>query len=129
MHKLVVRPLKEHLYRLFVDEYTRNGAIEQLADNIQYARTKTLAELGIQEKIVLPTGGALEHICDYLTSLQAVDSPLAKLENLLACTANIYHSVSNAILSAIVTLETIHPTSICSIQLRFKLHIHSFFLI
>lgn len=48
MHKLVVRPLKEHLYKLFVEEYTRSGAIQLLAENIQYARTKPLHELGIR---------------------------------------------------------------------------------
>lgn len=48
MHRLVVRPLKEHLYYLFVNEYSDNGAIQLLADNIQYARTKSLSDLGIR---------------------------------------------------------------------------------
>lgn len=48
MHKLVVRPLKEHLYKLFVDEYTRSGAIQLLHENINYARTKPLYDLGIK---------------------------------------------------------------------------------
>lgn len=48
MHKLVVRPLREHLYRLFVDEYSDNGAIQLLAENIKYARTKTPKDIGIR---------------------------------------------------------------------------------
>lgn len=48
MHKLVVRPLREHLYRLFVSEYSRTGAIQLLASNIQYARTKPPHDLGIR---------------------------------------------------------------------------------
>lgn len=48
MHKLVVRPLREHLYRLFVEEYTESGAIQLLAENIKYARTKTPKDIGIR---------------------------------------------------------------------------------
>lgn len=48
MHKLVVRPLREHLYKLFVDEYVRNGAIQLLYENLNYARTKSLRELGLK---------------------------------------------------------------------------------
>lgn len=94
MHKLVVRPLKEHLYKLFVDEFTDNGAIQLLADNIQYARTKPLHELGIRPKIVPPSEQDLAMICHYLQRLQEVDSPLEKLEHLLAAISAIFNSVS-----------------------------------
>lgn len=94
MHKLVVRPLKEHLYRLFVDEYTRSGAIQLLADNIRYARTKHLSELGVRAKILPPDDHQLKSICHYLKQLQEVDSPLEKLENLLTCISHIFNSVN-----------------------------------
>jgi hypothetical protein len=93
MHKLVVRPLKEHLYQLFVEEYTRTGAIQLLADNIQYARTKPMHELGVRARIAPPSEEALETICRLLTALQEVDSPLDKLESLLACIGTIFNSV------------------------------------
>nr|CAD7410653.1 unnamed protein product [Timema poppensis] len=95
MHKLVVRPLREHLYQLFVDEYTRSGAIQLLADNMRYARTKPAHELGIRPEILAPSGAALETICYYLTRLQEVDSPLEKLENLLTCISAIFNSVKS----------------------------------
>lgn len=53
MHKLVVRPLKAHLYKLFVDEYTKSGAIQVLHENILYARTKPLTDLGIRVSILI----------------------------------------------------------------------------
>ncbi|XP_073980970.1 src homology 2 domain-containing protein sprint isoform X4 [Rhodnius prolixus] len=93
MHKLVVRPLREHLYRLFVDEYSDNGAIQLLAENIKYARTKTPKDIGIRPNVVLPSDEALEEICSYLQKLQEVDSPLEKLENLLTSIASIFNSV------------------------------------
>lgn len=93
MHKLVVRPLKEHLYQLFVEEYTRTGAIQLLADNIRYARTKPMHELGVRARIAPPSEEALETICQLLTKLQEVDSPLDKLESLLACIGTIFNSV------------------------------------
>ncbi|XP_018896161.2 protein sprint [Bemisia tabaci] len=93
MHRLVVRPLKEHLYYLFVNEYSDNGAIQLLADNIQYARTKSLSDLGIRAKIIPPSDADLETIFQYLKRLQVVDSPLEKLENLLSCISAIFNSV------------------------------------
>ncbi|XP_075233749.1 protein sprint-like isoform X3 [Lycorma delicatula] len=104
MHKLVVRPLKEHLYKLFVDEFTDNGAIQLLADNIQYARTKPLHELGIRPKIVPPSEQDLATICHYLQRLQEVDSPLEKLEHLLAAISAIFNSVKSSNAGRGVTL-------------------------
>lgn len=48
MHKLVVKPLKGHLQKLFLDHYTKTGAIRLLADNIQFAATRPIAELAIK---------------------------------------------------------------------------------
>ncbi|XP_065347669.1 protein sprint isoform X3 [Cloeon dipterum] len=96
MHKLVVRPLREHLYRLFVAEYSRTGAIQLLASNIQYARTKPPHDLGIRAKISPPSEESMHTICHYLTRLQQVDSPLEKLENLLACISTIFNSVKSS---------------------------------
>ncbi|KAK7790528.1 hypothetical protein R5R35_001925 [Gryllus longicercus] len=96
MHKLVVRPLKEHLYRLFVEEYSRSGAIQLLADNISYARTRQPHELGLRARLALPPPAALAAVCAPLRRLQEVDSPLEKLECLLACIAAIFSAVKQA---------------------------------
>ncbi|GLH14936.1 Protein sprint [Gryllus bimaculatus] len=96
MHKLVVRPLKEHLYRLFVEEYSRSGAIQLLADNISYARTRAPHELGLRARLALPAPAALAAVCAPLRRLQEVDSPLEKLECLLACIAAIFSAVKQA---------------------------------
>lgn len=48
LHKLVVRPLRNHLQNLFVEHYTRTGAIRLLAENIQYASTRPISELAIK---------------------------------------------------------------------------------
>lgn len=52
MHKLVVKPLKSHLQKLFVDHYTKTGAIRLLADNIQYASTRPISELAIKVSFI-----------------------------------------------------------------------------
>uniref|UniRef100_A0A0K8SRC7 Protein sprint n=3 Tax=Lygus hesperus TaxID=30085 RepID=A0A0K8SRC7_LYGHE len=93
MHKLVVRPLKEHLYKLFVDEYSDTGAIQLLAENIKYARTKHPKDIGIRPNIILPSEEAMDEICSYLQLLQDVDSPLEKLESLLKSIASIFKTV------------------------------------
>ncbi|XP_031341576.1 protein sprint isoform X3 [Photinus pyralis] len=96
LHRLVVRPLKCHLQKLFLDHYTKTGAIRLLADNIQYASTRPISELAIKPKIMLPSESALQTISHYLIRLQAADSPLEKLEYLLAAIATIFNSVKTS---------------------------------
>ncbi|XP_063927550.1 protein sprint isoform X4 [Zophobas morio] len=93
MHKLVVKPLKGHLQKLFLDHYTKTGAIRLLADNIQFAATRPISELAIKPKITLPSDSSLNTISQYLQRLQTADSPLEKLEYLLAAIATIFNSV------------------------------------
>ncbi|KAF2902400.1 hypothetical protein ILUMI_03797, partial [Ignelater luminosus] len=50
-------------------------------------------------KIMLPSESALQTISHYLTRLQAADSPLEKLEYLLAAIATIFNSVKTSQLS------------------------------
>lgn len=54
MHKLVVKPLKNYLHKLFVDHYQKTGAIQLLADNIQYASTRPTSELAIKVVFIIP---------------------------------------------------------------------------
>ncbi|KAI4463063.1 rab gdp/gtp exchange factor [Holotrichia oblita] len=93
LHCLVVTPLKSHLHKLFINKYTKTGAIRLLADNIQYASTRPISELAIKPKITLPSEAALQTIQQYLNRLQAADSPLEKLEYLFAAIATIFNSV------------------------------------
>lgn len=52
MHRLVVLPLREHLYSLFVDYYTKSGDIQLLVDNVKFAATKNPADFGIRVSII-----------------------------------------------------------------------------
>lgn len=48
MHKLVVLPLREHLYGLFVDYYTGTGDLQLLVENVRYASGSTSVEFGLR---------------------------------------------------------------------------------
>ncbi|XP_046487963.1 protein sprint isoform X2 [Neodiprion pinetum] len=96
MMGLVVRPLKEHVYRLFVDHYTATGSLRTLADSIQYAYGKHIQELGVRPKLFPPSEANLEIILKYIDRLQKADSPLDKLENLLAAISAIFNSVKQS---------------------------------
>ncbi|KAG8198131.1 hypothetical protein JTE90_006884 [Oedothorax gibbosus] len=93
LHKLVIKPLKAYIYQLFVNEYTRNGSLKLLSDNIKFARTKSPEELGVRPEFKLPEGTSLEVVNHFLNRLQQAYSPLKKLENLLAAISTIYNSV------------------------------------
>lgn len=48
MMGLVVRPLREHVCRLFIDYYFATGVLQTLAENIQHAQGKTIHDLGVR---------------------------------------------------------------------------------
>nr|XP_050859391.1 protein sprint-like isoform X3 [Vespula vulgaris] len=104
MMGLVVRPLREHVYRLFVDHYASNGSLQTLAESIQHAQGKHVQDLGVRPKIIPPSESSLERILKYLERLQKADSPLDKLENLLAAISAIFNSVKHANSGRHVTL-------------------------
>ncbi|KAK3595982.1 hypothetical protein CHS0354_032496 [Potamilus streckersoni] len=93
LHVCVIKPLKQHIYQLFVKEYSRNGSITLLSKNIKYARTKTAEEIGIRRGLSPPDGSTMEVIKHYLVNMQKAFSPLKKLENLLGATSSIYKCV------------------------------------
>lgn len=48
MMSLVVRPLREHVYQLFVDHYAANESLNTLAESIQFAQGKHIQDLGVR---------------------------------------------------------------------------------
>ncbi|ESO83484.1 hypothetical protein LOTGIDRAFT_236523 [Lottia gigantea] len=90
LHVCVIRPLKHYIYKLFVQQYNRNGNLELMSSNIKYARNKTAEEIGIKPGIKPPEGSDMELIKHYLDKMQKTYSPVKKLENLLAATTTIY---------------------------------------
>ncbi|XP_076282904.1 src homology 2 domain-containing protein sprint isoform X1 [Lasioglossum baleicum] len=104
MMGLVVRPLREHVYRLFVEHYAATGSLQTLAENIQHAQGKHVQDLGVRPKIIAPSDLSLERILKYIDRLQKSDSPLDKLENLLAAISAIFNSVKHANSGRHVTL-------------------------
>ncbi|XP_059162197.1 uncharacterized protein LOC131945184 isoform X2 [Physella acuta] len=93
LHVCVLRPLKYHVYRLFVDKYSKNGALEQLSRNIKYARTKSAQDIGVKPGLKLPQSTDMDVIKHYLDLMQKSYSPLQKLQNLLKATSTIHHCV------------------------------------
>ncbi|XP_012215187.1 protein sprint isoform X3 [Linepithema humile] len=96
MMGLVVRPLREHVCQLFIDHYAATGALQTLAENIQHAQGKTIHELGVRSKIIPPSEESLERILKCIERLQKADSPLEKLEHLLAAISTIFNSVKQS---------------------------------
>ncbi|KAJ8684442.1 hypothetical protein QAD02_020234, partial [Eretmocerus hayati] len=104
MMHLVVRPLREHVYRLFVEHYASNGSLQTLAESMQLAQQKHIQDLGVRPKIIAPTEANLDRILSHIEKLQIADSPLEKLENLLAAISAIVNSVKHANSGRSVTL-------------------------
>ncbi|XP_071078519.1 protein sprint-like isoform X3 [Haliotis cracherodii] len=93
LHVCVLRPVKHHIYKLFVQEHNRSGSLKLMTRNIMYARSKTPEEIGIKACIKPPKPADMELIKHHLDKMQKAYSPLKKLENLLFATSTIYQCV------------------------------------
>ncbi|XP_076306091.1 protein sprint-like isoform X2 [Tachypleus tridentatus] len=93
LHELVIKPLKEYIYQLFKDEYTRDGSLQLLTEGIKYAKTKTPQEIGIRDGLQPPDAAGLDIVKTYFKRMENEHSPLRKLENLLGAMSSICNSV------------------------------------
>nr|CDP98654.1 BMA-TAG-333, isoform f [Brugia malayi] len=85
LHKIVLCPVKPHLYHLMIREYSKNGWLQALSENLTYVRTLSPEQLGfgVRCKFIPPTTQKMETIKICLRKMQHHYSPLKKLENLL----------------------------------------------
>ncbi|XP_017074533.1 protein sprint isoform X3 [Drosophila eugracilis] len=90
MHQLVVLPLREHLYGIFVDHYQRSEDIQLLAQNVRYACEREAADFGIRPTVTPPSQGALRLIANLLCRLQEAELPLDKLELFLCVISTVF---------------------------------------
>jgi hypothetical protein len=88
--KCIVKPLKEHLYRLFEYDYTRNGNLQKLCDGLKLARTMTPPRASRH----LDSHSLSSEVQHFLRSIENTYSPLKKLENLLGAMALISSNVT-----------------------------------
>jgi hypothetical protein len=93
LHKLVIKPLKNFLYQLFINEYNRNGSLKLLSKNIKEAQSKSAEELGVRSELLPLDHKSMVEIQNSLCKLQQSYSPLKKLEYLLTSISTIYNSV------------------------------------
>jgi len=82
MHRLVVLPLKQHLYDLFIDFYTHSGDLKLLIDNIRLACSKDLEDFGGPRSASAPSSTELIQISLLFHRMQDAELPMEKL-NLL----------------------------------------------
>ena len=93
LHRLVIKPLKKFLYQLFIREYTKNGSLKVLSQNIKEAQKKSPQELGVRQELLPIDSKTMSDIQKHLSRLQQSYSPLKKLEHLLSTISTIYNSV------------------------------------
>ncbi|GAB0089723.1 Protein sprint [Sergentomyia squamirostris] len=95
MQRLVVLPLREHLYGLFVEYYTRTKDIQLLVENVRFASGKSAIDMGIRKEVSPPTESSLRYISMILQRLQEAEQPLEKLDYLLAAVSAIFEATGS----------------------------------
>ncbi|XP_011555384.3 protein sprint isoform X3 [Plutella xylostella] len=91
MHRLVVRPLRSRLYTLLASWHASD--VRQLHAAIERAQHATPLQLGVKESTKVPSSAVLAVISKHFLKMQEADSPLDKLENLLAAISVIFNSI------------------------------------
>ncbi|CAD5225293.1 unnamed protein product [Bursaphelenchus okinawaensis] len=83
LHKILLVPIKPHLYHLMCRENIRNGSFETLTANLSKVRTMRPEQLGFPKGTIAPDSKKMEQVRSCLRKMQSHYSPLKKLENLL----------------------------------------------
>ncbi|XP_061376812.1 protein sprint isoform X5 [Danaus plexippus] len=91
MHRLVVRPLRSKLYSLLASWHSAD--VRQLHSAIEKAQHATPLQLGIKESTKVPSTAVLAVISKHFLKMQEADSPLDKLENLLAAISVMFNAI------------------------------------
>ncbi|CAH1792387.1 unnamed protein product [Owenia fusiformis] len=93
LHRCVVKPLKDHIYRLYNSDYNKNGNLSLMSANINFAKSKTAEEIGVKAGLNPPPPSTMDVIKHFFSKMQRAYSPVKKLENLLGATSAIYNNV------------------------------------
>ncbi|XP_058445672.1 protein sprint isoform X1 [Malaya genurostris] len=96
MHRLVILPLREHLYGLFVDYYTQSGDIQLLVEKVKQTSGRGPMVFGIKNTVTPPSASALRQISTLFVRLQEAELPLEKLDLLLTAVSTIFEATNCA---------------------------------
>ncbi|KAJ2951791.1 hypothetical protein O0L34_g13956 [Tuta absoluta] len=91
MHRLVVRPLRSKLYSLLASWHSSD--VRRLHTAIERAQHATPLQLGVKESTKVPSSAVLAVISKHFLKMQEADSPLDKLENLLAAISVMFNAI------------------------------------
>uniref|UniRef100_A0AAG5D5T3 VPS9 domain-containing protein n=1 Tax=Anopheles atroparvus TaxID=41427 RepID=A0AAG5D5T3_ANOAO len=94
MHRLVILPLREHLYGLFVDYYSQSGDILLIVEKVRTTAGRGPAAFGIKNNVIPPSPTAMRQIATLFVRLQEAELPLAKLDLLLAAVSTIFEATT-----------------------------------
>ncbi|XP_052895556.1 protein sprint [Anopheles moucheti] len=94
MHKLVILPLREHLYGLFVDYYSQSGDIQLIVEKVRSTAGRGPLAFGIKGNVIPPSPTAMRQIATLFVRLQEAELPLAKLDLLLAAVSTIFEATT-----------------------------------
>lgn len=87
LQKLIIKPLKNFIYEIFIRSHTMSGSLKILSTNIKLAQNKTPEELGIRAELFPIEPLVMAEIQKNLRRLQQSYSPIKKMEHLLRCVA------------------------------------------
>lgn len=104
LQRLVIAPLKSHIYDHFIRQFNTLGSLKILSHNLKMAQTRSGSEFGIRSALLPLDTKPMAAIQRNLSRLQQSYSPIKKLEHLLRSVA-----ILNGATRAKVTNEDLVP--------------------
>ncbi|XP_066559897.1 ras and Rab interactor 2 isoform X2 [Amia ocellicauda] len=95
IHKIVLKPLRSHLYTCLREYRLRDGTLQRLNDNQEVMHGKSIKELGGSPGVGVPDAVTMERIQQRLTDMHKSYSPSKKVQHLLKICKTIYQAMSS----------------------------------
>jgi len=116
MQTLIILPLKDHLKKVFLEDFTSSGSLQLVAENINFSLSLSASEFRVPTDF-LPRLRDTTDLCRRnFTSMASLYSPSAKLDLLLSTMSSLLSS------SSTTSLVPVSVPSFCSLLAYLVVH-------
>jgi len=115
MQTLIILPLKDHLKKVFLEDFTSSGSLQLVAENINFSLSLSASEFRVPSDFVPRLRDTTDLCRRNFTSMASLYSPSAKLDLLLS-------TMSSLLSSSTASLVPVSVPSFCSLLAYLVVH-------
>jgi len=119
MQSLIILPLKDHLKKVFLEDFTSSGSLQLVAENINFSLSLSASEFRVPTTFLPKLRDTTDLCRRNFTTMASLYSPSAKLDLLLSTISSLLSSSSSTSSSTLVPLSV---PSFCSLLAYLVVH-------